>query len=91
MRTSIPIIIYTLPMYYTVIPCEAASNFSRFDGLKYGMQSTKNNEFNSQTELFDYMKKVRSDGFGINIKRRLLIGNFLLSSTRYDDFHQKVI
>ena len=90
-NTSIPMMLYSLPFHFTLMPAEASSNFARYDGLKYGLQSNEKNSLDSNTELFEYMKKVRSDGFGINVKRRLLVGNFLLSSTRYDDFHQKVI
>jgi len=67
---------YCLPFYYTLVPSEAATNLQRFDGLKYGAQP----EANEGEDLFDYITRVRSDSFNINVKRRVMLGNFLLSS-----------
>lgn len=75
-RISVPLMKYCLPFYFTLIPSEAATNLSRFDGLKYGAQP----EFSSHEELFEYIQKVRSERFGLNVKRRVMLGNFLLSS-----------
>lgn len=75
-RISVPLMKYCLPFYYTLVPSECATNLSRFDGLKYGAQP----EFESNEELMDYVCRVRSTTFGLNVKRRVMLGNFLLSS-----------
>ena len=73
---SVPLMKYCLPFYFTLVPSEAATNLSRFDGLKYGRQP----DFEPGEDLHDYMKRVRSEGLGLNVKRRVMLGNFLLSS-----------
>lgn len=84
-RISVPLMKYCLPFYFTLIPSEAATNLSRFDGLKYGAQP----EFESGEELMDYICKVRSERFGLNVKRRVMLGNFLLSS-KFEKYNEKV-
>ncbi|TNV79929.1 hypothetical protein FGO68_gene2537 [Halteria grandinella] len=92
---SLPLVKYALPFYFTLVPSEASSNLSRYDGLKYGHQfdfnaSQSSAQGKTKTELFDYIERVRSEAFGINVKRRVILGNFLLSS-RFEDFNEKVI
>jgi aspartyl-tRNA(Asn)/glutamyl-tRNA(Gln) amidotransferase subunit A len=96
---SIPLVKYSLPFYFTLVPSEASSNLSRYDGLKYGYQLDFQNQSKSQDEestakkrqeLFSYIERVKSEAFGINVKRRVILGNFLLSS-RFEDFNEKVI
>jgi aspartyl-tRNA(Asn)/glutamyl-tRNA(Gln) amidotransferase subunit A len=96
---SLPLVKYSLPFYFTLVPSEASSNLSRYDGLKYGYQldiASKSNDENESTgnkkrqELFSYIERVKSEAFGINVKRRVILGNFLLSS-RFEDFNEKVI
>ena len=84
-RMQVPLIKYGLPAYYTIIPAEAATNLARFDGLKYGAQP----EFREGEDLFEYVTRVRSETFGLNVKRRAMLGNFLLSS-KFDQFNEKV-
>ena len=84
-RIQVPLMKYCLPFYFTLIPSEAATNLSRFDGLKYGHQP----EFREGEDLFDYVTRVRSDTLGLNVKRRVMLGNFLLSS-KFDDYNEKV-
>lgn len=84
-RFSVPLLKYCLPMYYTIIPSEAATNLARFDGVKYGAQP----DYKEKEELFDYITRVRSENFGLNVKRRCTLGNFLLSS-KFEDFNDKV-
>ncbi len=67
---------YCLPFYFTVVPAEAATNLSRFDGLKYGNQP----DFKENEDLLEYIERIRTDNFGLNVKRRVMLGNFLLSS-----------
>ena len=76
---------YCLPFYFTLVPSEAATNLSRFDGLKYGMQP----DFKENEELHDYIFRVRSEGLGLNVKRRVMLGNFLLSS-KFEQYNEKV-
>lgn len=80
-----------------MIPSEAASNLSRYDGLKYGSQYpiqvgsvTDSDVSKPKKDLANYIEQVRSEAFGLNVKRRVLLGNFLLSS-RFEDYNLKVI
>lgn len=75
-RISVPLMKYCLPFYFTVVPSEAATNLSRFDGLKYGNQP----DFRENEDLLEYIERIRTDNFGLNVKRRVMLGNFLLSS-----------
>ena len=84
-RISVPLMKYCLPFYFTLVPSEAASNLQRFDGLKYGEQM----EAKKGEDLLAYMKRVRSESFGANVKRRIMVGNFLLSS-KFADYNEKV-
>jgi aspartyl-tRNA(Asn)/glutamyl-tRNA(Gln) amidotransferase subunit A len=84
-RISVPLIKYVLPLYYTLVPAEAATNLQRFDGLKYGAQP----DVLPGEDLFEYIKRVRTDTFGLNVKRRVVLGNFLLSS-KFADYNEKV-
>ena len=84
-RISVPLMTYCLPFYFTVVPSEAATNLSRFDGLKYGHQP----DFLEGEDLMDYIVRVRSDTLGLNVKRRVVLGNFLLSS-KFEKFNEKV-
>lgn len=67
---------YVLPFYFTLIPSEAATNLQRLDGIKYGNQP----DFLEGEDIVDYIERVRSKRFGVNVKRRVVLGNFLLSS-----------
>ncbi|CDW89865.1 UNKNOWN [Stylonychia lemnae] len=91
-NVQIPLIKYALPFYFTLVPAEASSNLSRYDGIKYGYQIPIGSQANTSAkqDLFDYIERVRSEAFGINVKRRVLLGNFLLSS-RFEDYNEKVI
>ncbi|WP_300596278.1 Asp-tRNA(Asn)/Glu-tRNA(Gln) amidotransferase subunit GatA [Niabella sp.] len=73
---------YIVPTYYVLTTAEASSNLSRFDGVKYGYRSAAGNH----VELDDFYKKNRSEGFGKEVKRRILLGNFVLSSGYYDAY-----
>jgi len=84
-RMQVPLMKYCLPFYFTLIPSEAATNLQRFDGLKYGAQP----DFREGEDLFDYITRVRSEFFGTNVKRRAMLGNFLLSS-KFEQYNEKV-
>lgn len=78
-----PMYKYALPTYYILITAEASSNLSRFDGVKYGYRSPKS--FN----LESMYKKTRSEGFGEEVKRRIMLGTFVLSASYYDAYYTK--
>ncbi len=79
---SLPHTKYALPAYYIVAPAEASSNLARYDGVKYGHRSKGNN-------LLEMYENTRSDGFGNEVKRRILIGTYVLSSGYYDAYYLK--
>ncbi len=79
---SLPHTKYALPAYYIVAPAEASSNLARYDGVKYGHRSKGNN-------LLEMYENTRSDGFGNEVKRRILIGAYVLSSGYYDAYYLK--
>lgn len=76
---------YAIPTYYTIAAAEASSNLERFDGIKYGYR-TKSFE-----KLHDMYKKTRSEGFGAEVKRRIMLGAFVLSSGYYDAYYLKAL
>ena len=80
---SLPNTKYALPTYYIVAPAEASSNLARYDGVKYGFRSLKGNN------LIEMYENTRSEGFGDEVKRRILIGTYVLSSGYYDAYYIK--
>lgn len=76
---------YAIPAYYVIACAEASSNLSRFDGIKYGYRTE---EF---TDLHNMYKKTRSEGFGPEVKRRIMLGSFVLSSGYYDAYYLKAL
>ena len=80
---SLPNTKYALPAYYIVAPAEASSNLARYDGVKYGYRSKKANN------LIEMYENTRSEGFGDEVKRRILIGTYVLSSGYYDAYYLK--
>lgn len=76
---------YAIPAYYTIAAAEASSNLERFDGIKYGYR-TENYE-----GLHNMYKKSRSEGFGPEVKRRIMLGSFVLSSGYYDAYYLKAL
>ena len=80
---SMPVLKYALAVYYVVVPAEVASNLSRYDGIRYGYRSS---EAKSIEEVFGLS---RNDGFMSENKRRIMIGNFVLSSGFYDAYYLK--
>ena len=79
---SLPHTKYALPTYYIVAPAEASSNLARYDGVKYGFRAEGEN-------LIDMYEKTRSQGFGDEVKRRIMIGTYVLSSGYYDAYYLK--
>lgn len=76
---------YAIPAYYTIASAEASSNLERFDGIKYGYRTK---EFEG---LHNMYKKTRSEGFGAEVKRRIMLGSFVLSSGYYDAYYLKAL
>ena len=83
---SMPSLKYAIPAYYLISSAEACSNLSRFDGIKYGHRTSEN--VDSYDEL---IKKSRGEGFGDEVKRRILLGNYALSSGYYDAYYGKAM
>ena len=79
---SLPHTSYALPAYYIVAPAEASSNLARYDGVKYGFRSDGEN-------LIDMYEKTRSEGFGDEVKRRIMIGTYVLSAGYYEAYYLK--
>ena len=80
---SLPHTEYCLAVYYIVAPAEASSNLARYDGVKYGFRSPEGRD------LLDMYKHSRSAGFGDEVKRRIIIGTYVLSSGYYDAYYKK--
>jgi len=78
-----PLMDYILPTYYILATAEASSNLSRFDGVRYGYRSK------ATTDLQSMYKKTRSEGFGKEVQRRILLGTFVLSASYYDAYYTK--
>ena len=74
---------YALPTYYIVAPAEASSNLARYDGVKYGYRSSQGKD------LIEMYENTRSEGFGDEVKRKILIGTYVLSSGYYDAYYLK--
>ena len=82
-RISLPHTKYALPTYYIIAPAEASSNLPRYDGVKYGFRS---NTIKSLDEMYEM---TRNEGFGKEVKRRILIGTYVLSAGYYDAYYLK--
>lgn len=76
---------YAIPAYYTIASAEASSNLERFDGIKYGYRTP------AFDGLHNMYKKTRSEGFGAEVKRRIMLGSFVLSSGYYDAYYLKAL
>ena len=76
---------YAIPAYYIIASAEASSNLERFDGVKYGYRTAE------YTDLHNMYKKTRSEGFGAEVKRRIMLGSFTLSSGYYDAYYVKAL
>ncbi len=78
---SLPRTQLSIPVYYIIAPAEASSNLSRFDGVKFGHRAAH------YTDLLDMYKKTRAEGFGDEVKRRIMIGSYVLSHGYYDAYY----
>ena len=82
---SLPIMEYVVPAYYIIACAEASSNLSRFDGVKYGWRAE------GYEDLTGLYNKTRTEGFGSEVKRRILLGTFVLSTGYYDAYYKKAL
>ena len=82
-EVSLPNTALSIPAYYIIAPAEASSNLSRFDGVRYGYRCE------NPTDLEDLYKRSRSEGFGPEVKRRILVGAYALSEGFYDAYYNK--
>lgn len=84
-RFSLPLLRYAVPTYYVLACAEASSNLSRFDGVKYGYRAE------GYADLNELYRKSRTEGFGVEVRRRILLGTFVLSSGYYDAYYVKAL
>lgn len=84
-ETSLPTFDYALSAYYVIASAEVASNLSRFDGIRYGYRTEH------YSDLKEMYKNTRSEGFGDETKRRIMLGNYVLSSGYYDAYYLKAL
>lgn len=82
-EVSLPHSKYSVPAYYIIASAEASSNLARFDGIRYGYRAE------DAKNLLDLYKKSRSEGFGAEVKRRIMIGNYVLSKGNYEKYFRK--
>ncbi len=85
---SLPSIKYALAVYYVLMPAEVASNLARYDGVRYGHSKIKDNKSDVK-DLDDVYVTSRTEGFGDEAKRRIMLGNYVLSSGYYDAYYKK--
>lgn len=84
-EVSMPVMEYALPAYYVISSAEASSNLARFDGVRYGYRAPEYDDIDS------LYKNTRSEGFGKEVKRRIMLGSFVLSSGYYDEYYKKAL
>ena len=84
-KFDMPIVKYAIPAYYIIASAEASSNLSRYDGIKYGYRAE------NAGDLLELYTKSRSEGFGMEVKRRIMLGCFVLSSGYYDAYYRKAL
>jgi len=82
-EVSLPNTAYAVAAYYVIAPSEASSNLARYDGVKYGLRDTE------ETGLMNMYQNTRSKGFGMEVKRRIIIGTYCLSAGYYDAYYKK--
>jgi aspartyl-tRNA(Asn)/glutamyl-tRNA(Gln) amidotransferase subunit A len=82
-EVSLPHSAYALAVYYIIAPAEASSNLARYDGVKYGLRAKENRD------LLEMYKETRSQGFGAEVKRRIMLGTYALSAGYYEAYYRK--
>ena len=84
-EVSLPHTEFALPTYYVLAPAEASSNLARYDGVRYGHRAN----LDTNDSIIELYEKTRSEGFGTEVKRRILIGTYVLSSGYYDAYYKR--
>ncbi len=84
-EVSMPSLKYAIPAYYLISSAEASSNLSRYDGIKYGYRAQGEDDYNA------LIRKTRDEGFGTEVKRRILLGTYALASGYYDAYYKKAL
>ncbi|MEN3027856.1 MAG: Asp-tRNA(Asn)/Glu-tRNA(Gln) amidotransferase subunit GatA [Aquificaceae bacterium] len=84
-EVSLPHVKHSIPCYYIIAPSEASSNLARYDGVRFGFRARE------YRDLFDMYSKTRDEGFGPEVKRRILLGTFALSAGYYDAYYLKAM
>lgn len=84
-ETSLPHTDYALPVYYVIAPAECSSNLARFDGVRYGFRDEK------AADIIEMYSESRAKGFGAEVKRRIMLGTYALSSGYYDAYYLKAL
>lgn len=84
-ETTLPHTEHALPAYYLIAPAEASSNLARYDGVRYGYRSEK------AGDVVDMFMQTRSEGFGPEVKRRIMLGTYALSAGYYDEYYNKAL
>jgi len=84
-EVSLPSLEYALPAYYVISSAEASSNLARFDGVKYGYRAE------GYEDIDELYRMTRSEGFGREVKRRIMLGSFVLSAGYYDAYYKKAL
>jgi aspartyl-tRNA(Asn)/glutamyl-tRNA(Gln) amidotransferase subunit A len=84
-EVSLPHVKYAIPAYYIIAPSEASSNLARYDGVRYGYRAKK------FSNLIDMYSRTRDEGFGAEVKRRIMLGTFALSAGYYDAYYLKAM
>lgn len=82
---TLPLISYSLPVYYIIMPAEASTNLARFDGIRYGFRDK------TAEDLFSTYAQSRGKGFGKEVRRRILLGTYILSHGYYDAYYTKAV
>ena len=86
-EVSLPHTEFALPTYYVLAPAEASSNLARYDGVRYGHRAN----LDTNDSILELYEKTRSEGFGTEVKRRILIGTYVLSSGYYDAYYKRAL
>ncbi len=86
-EVDLPVLDYAISIYYTLMPAEVSTNLARFDGIRFGLQK---NTMDYQN-IHDYYTAIRSEWFGEEVKRRIVLGTFVLSSANYEGYYLKAL
>ena len=84
-KVSLPMLKDALPVYYIIACAEASSNLGRYDGIRYGYRAVRYDDVN------DMIMRTRSEGFGREVKRRIMLGTYVLSSGYFDAYYKKAL